>query len=56
MYVVQRMTELGVLIRYMPNGVYFYPPLVIEPVQIDAMVAAARQALIDAGARFESVR
>jgi adenosylmethionine-8-amino-7-oxononanoate aminotransferase len=51
-FVARRMAELGVLVRYMPNGVYFYPPLVIEPEQVDRMVAATAQALVEAEAAF----
>jgi putrescine aminotransferase len=51
-FVKARMADLGVIVRYMPNSLYFYPPLTISEVQVDRIVEATRAALEDAGRRF----
>lgn len=48
-----RMIELGVLSRYAPNSIYFYPPLVTTEEQIATILTALRQALDDAAKRFK---
>ena len=47
-----RMTELGLLGRYLPSSIYFYPPLVIEDEQVDRLLTIFRQALEDAARHF----
>jgi adenosylmethionine-8-amino-7-oxononanoate aminotransferase len=44
---VDRIAREGVLIRSMPNGIYFYPPLVITEDEVDRMVAATTAAFDD---------
>jgi adenosylmethionine-8-amino-7-oxononanoate aminotransferase len=51
-FVVKRMAEAGVLIRCMPNSIYFYPPLVIAPDEVDRLVATTAQALEQAGSEL----
>ena len=54
-YLRDRMAELGVIGRFLPTSIYFYPPLVIERDQIEQILMAFRQALDDAGRRFNWV-
>jgi putrescine aminotransferase len=55
-HVAARMADLGVLGRWMPSSIYFYPPLVIEPKQIEQIVSALGDALLDAHGRFGTRR
>lgn len=52
-FVRQRMNELGFICYREVNNVFkFYPPLVVEPEQVDKMVAIFRQALDEMECRF----
>lgn len=54
--IIQRMADAGVLIRCMPNSIYFYPPLIIEPDQVDRLVAATAAALVQVGSELGAAR
>jgi adenosylmethionine-8-amino-7-oxononanoate aminotransferase len=51
-----RMQELGVLGRFLPNSLYYYPPLVVTEEQIDRIVEVSAQALDEVTARFSNGR
>jgi putrescine aminotransferase len=40
-----RMQELGVLGRFLPNSLYYYPPLVVTEEQVDRLVEVTAQAI-----------
>lgn len=47
-----RMRELGLLGRYTPETIYFFPPLVIDEEQTETIVSIFRTALDDAAKQF----
>jgi 4-aminobutyrate aminotransferase-like enzyme len=52
-FVKQRMNEMGfIFYREVHNVFKFFPPLVIEPEQVDRMVGIFRQALDEMEDRF----
>jgi adenosylmethionine-8-amino-7-oxononanoate aminotransferase len=55
-FIKDRMQELGVLGRFLPNSLYYYPPLVITEEQVDRLIEVTAQALDDAGERIQGSR
>lgn len=53
-YFMERTKELGLLLPSRENVVFFSPPLVIEPDQVDRIVTVFRQTLDEMQARFPS--
>jgi putrescine---pyruvate transaminase len=49
--IASSMAERGILARWLPNSIYIYPPLVIERTQIDQIVKALGDALLEASDR-----
>jgi putrescine---pyruvate transaminase len=47
-----RMTELGLIARFLPNAIYFYPPLTVTTEDVDCIIEFFERALSDADARF----
>ena len=51
-FLIRETMKRGVLVRYMPNGIYIYPPLVISKSQVDHIIAALAESLAAALVQF----